>query len=411
MTVPPLPSDTRKNATARAPAAHGSSSRRRSRGGGGPIRFSHVWADFVLYTRSYIRNPEALFFSLMFPFILVVLFGAIYSGSSTPSAVDLYVQNLDGGNSTTMAFYHYLGETGLVNIYNVSASVGNLSPYLSQHSYSNGLVIPKGFGEQVWNLTAGRRAGAPVNLTVYDNPFDASAAGIVSGAVQAVLNEFNQRGLPPVAELSAPVPVSSQSFTPKTIDYEVPGLIGFAILMNPMFGMVNITAEYKKEKLFKALSLTPLTKSEWLLSKILFNWALSAVAAIILFATGVLVWGAHVIVGPLLIPFLVVGPLLFVSLGMLIGTVSKRAETAGIIGNLVTFPMMFLSGSFIPVSVMPAWLQPYARIWPLYYIIDGIQSISVFDNTGQALFDLLLVTAMAVIVFVAAVFVFRWREE
>lgn len=393
------------------PSAAGAPARRpRARGAGNPLRPSHVWADFVLYSRSYVRNPEALFFSLLFPVILVLLFGAIFSGSSSPSAVPLYVQNLDGQNATTLAFFHYLGGTGLVTIHNVTVAPGSLSSYLSQHSYSNGLVIPVGFGEQIWNLTHGGR-GAPVELQVYDNPFDTTSAAIVSGAIQQVLANFNQRGLPPVAYVAAPVPVSSLSYTPKTIDFEIPGLIGFAILMSPLFSMVNVTAEYKKEKLFKALSLTPLTKGEWLLSKILFNWVLTFVSAAILFATGILIYGAHVIVGPLLLPFLLVGPLLFVSLGMLIGTVSKRAETAGIIGNLVTFPMMFLSGAFIPVSVMPGWLQPYAKVWPLYYVIDGIESVSVFSNTAQSLFDLALISIMAAVCFVAAVFAFKWREE
>ena len=378
---------------------------------GGPLNPRRVWANFVLYARSYLRSPEAVFFTLLFPFILVLMFGAIFGSSSSPSSVALYVQNQDGNNSTTLAFYHYLDQTGLVSIHNVSASAGNMSLYMSQHSYSNGIVIPPGFGERLWNLTYGHQVGVPVEVHLFVNPFDQTSAGIVEGAVSSALNTFNTRGLPPVAYFPTPTAVSSTTYTPKTIDYEVPGLIGFAILMNPLFAMVNVTAEYKKEKLFKALSLTPLTKGEWLLSLILWNWLMTIISTVILFATGVLVFGAHVIVGPLIIPFLLLGPLFFAALGMLIGTLSKKAETAGIISNLFAFPMMFLSGAFIPVSVMPSWLQPYARIWPLYYVINGIQSVSVFSDTAQALFDLGLIAIMASITFVAAVLAFRWREE
>ncbi len=53
----------------------------------------------------------------------------------------------------------------------------------------------------------------------------------------------------------------------KYIDFLIPGLIGFSILTSPMFSLVNISSEYKKTKLFKQLSLTPLTKMEWLTSK------------------------------------------------------------------------------------------------------------------------------------------------
>ena len=55
----------------------------------------------------------------------------------------------------------------------------------------------------------------------------------------------------------------------KYVDFLIPGLVGFSILVSPMFSLVNVSSEYKKNKLFKQLSLTPLTKMEWLISKIL----------------------------------------------------------------------------------------------------------------------------------------------
>ena len=47
-------------------------------------------------------------------------------------------------------------------------------------------------------------------------------------------------------------------------------MIGFAILVSPMFALTNISAQYKRDKIFKQLSLTPLTKTDWLLAKIGF---------------------------------------------------------------------------------------------------------------------------------------------
>ena len=44
---------------------------------------------------------------------------------------------------------------------------------------------------------------------------------------------------------------------------------------------------------------------------------------------------------------------------MLVGTITKNPETAGIIGNIVTFPMMFLGGTFFPISTMPQYLQDH----------------------------------------------------
>jgi len=96
---------------------------------------------------------------------------------------------------------------------------------------------------------------------------------------------------------------------------------------------------------------------------------------------------------------------------MLVGTVTKNPETAGIIGNIVTFPMMFLAGTFFPISSMPQYLQSIAQVLPLYYIIEGLNNIMVYGNYNGALVDLAIVTIITVIIFLAAVRVFKWRED
>jgi len=91
--------------------------------------------------------------------------------------------------------------------------------------------------------------------------------------------------------------------------------------------------------------------------------------------------------------------------------VTKNPETAGIIGNIVTFPMMFLAGTFFPISSMPQYLQNIAQALPLYYIIEGLNNIMVYGNYNGALVDLAVVTIITVIIFLVAIRVFKWRED
>jgi len=105
------------------------------------------------------------------------------------------------------------------------------------------------------------------------------------------------------------------------------------------------------------------------------------------------------------------GPMLFASLGMLVGTLTKNPETAGVIGNIVTFPMMFLSGTFFPIAIMPQYLQSIAHVLPLFYIIEGLNAVMVYANYAQALIDIAVVTVITVILFVAAAKLFKWRED
>ena len=96
---------------------------------------------------------------------------------------------------------------------------------------------------------------------------------------------------------------------------------------------------------------------EWLLSKILWYITLSFISLFILVAVGIFVFGANITLTLWLIPFIVLGPTMFCALGMLVGTLSKSVETASVIGNVITFPMMFLSGTFFPLYLMPEYLQ------------------------------------------------------
>ena len=197
----------------------------------------------------------------------------------------------------------------------------------------------------------------------------------------------------------------------KEIDFLIPGLIGFSVLISPMFAMVNISSQYKRDKLFKQLSLTPLTKAEWLLSKVLWYIMVTFGAFILLTLVGVYAFGAQITLSVYVIPFLILGPFLFVSLGMLVGTISNSPESAAVVGNLITFPMMFLSGTFFPVSTMPQFLQSVAHVLPLFYVIDGLINVMTYGNIGAALVDMAIVFVISVVVFSLAVRFFKWRED
>jgi ABC-2 type transport system permease protein len=96
---------------------------------------------------------------------------------------------------------------------------------------------------------------------------------------------------------------------------------------------------------------------------------------------------------------------------MLVGTVSNSPESAAVVGNLVTFPMMFLSGTFFPVQAMPTYLQGVAHVLPLYYLIDGLTNVMIYGNFAPAYFDVGLLLVISVVTFALAVRFFRWRED
>lgn len=363
------------------------------------VKFSRIAADLKVFGRGYLRSRVGVFFALIFPIILIVLFGAIFSGGT--GSVTAYVQNNDGGSPASTGFVAALNSTTNLKLVPVPAST-NFTQYLTSHSSSDGIVIPQGFMSQF-------AAGKPVNLTVYGNPTSTTSA-IVSGVTRGVVNAFNlqrARGTPVIGVSSLTIKAAGAKY----IDFLIPGLIGFSILTSPMFALVNLSSEYKRDKLFKQLSLTPLTKTEWLASKVVWYIMLTIASFVLMTVVGVYGFGANISISLAIVPFLILGPLFFVALGMLVGTVSNSVESAAVVGNLVTFPMMFLSGTFFPISTMPQWLQSFAHVLPLFYVIDGLNNVMTYNNLAPALVDVGILVVLSAITFALAVRFFKWRED
>jgi ABC-2 type transport system permease protein len=365
-----------------------------------------MFAELKVHARGNIRSREGFFFTLVFPIILILLFGAIFAGGGVSQST-VYVQNFDSG-PISAAFINALNSTS--SNCSPSASSGlclrpvptaqNFSQYLSSKSASDGIVIPQGF-------SSAYEANQKVNVTIYGNPASTTSA-IVSGFTQEVITTFNLHGSEGVIGFTTRTAAASNY---KYIDFLVPGLIGFAALTSPMFALVNLSSTYRRDKVFKLLSLTPLTKTEWLLSKIIWYIGTTIVSFILMSIVGTYAFGAHITLGWGIGIFLLLGPFFFVSLGMLVGSVSNSPESAAVVGNLVTFPMMFLSGTFFPVNSMPMYLQGVAHVLPLYYMIDGLNNVMIYGNYGPAYFDGAVLVVLSVITFALAVKFFRWRED
>ncbi len=376
-------------------------------------------AELQVYARGNIRSREGFFFTLIFPIILVLLFGAIFAGgSSGPTTV--YIQNHDQGFmglNVGDQFVRALNQTYAESVnstytatHNVTATIRlvsvpldqNLTKYLSAHSATLGVYIPA-------NFSSAYVQDRNVNVTIFRNPASTTDE-IVFGTVAGYTNALNTYGVQGVHSVGV-TPVVAVSSSYKYIDFLIPGLIGFAALTSPMFALVNISSSYRRDKVFKLLSLTPLTKTEWLLSKIVWYIGTTVISFILMTIVGTYVYGAHITLNWGIPMFLLIGPFFFVSLGMLIGSVSNSPESAAVVGNLVMFPMMFLSGTFFPVQQMPMYLQSIAHVLPLFYLIDGLTNVMIYGNFGPALFDVGLLVVCSVITFALAVRFFRWRED
>ncbi len=366
---------------------------------------SRILADAKAFGKQYLRSRTGTFFALAFPVILILLFGAIFSGSGS-STLPLYVQDLDN-TPASHTFLNALNNTTIL-VYNPIPSNVNITAYISQNSINTALLIPRGFQDSIVRARSGD-PNATVTVTLYGDPTQTSF-GIASAAVGGAITGYNfyVRQASPVVRMTTDT-VSQRG--QKYIDLFLPGIIGFTVLTTPLFGMTNICAEYRTRKYFKFLATTKLSKAEWLAAKILFYVLLMFASVALIITAGVLVFHMDGAVTTMAVLLIVAGSVEFTSLGMLLGIFIKDSETSAAIANAIGFPMMFLSGSFFPIDLFPPYLKTVANFLPLTYVNEGLRATMVLGNDTTALVDLAVTAIMAVIFFLIPAQALSWKTK
>jgi ABC-2 type transport system permease protein len=195
------------------------------------------------------------------------------------------------------------------------------------------------------------------------------------------------------------------------IDFFVPGVIGFTIMTSMVYGSIERNTKYRSDGILRKLLTTPVTRIEWIFSKMLFMLFLAFISTFVIILVGMLVWGLSVQINIFFFILVIATSFMFTGLGMIIGRFVKEQETADMAGGAITFPMMFLAGTFFPLDQMPEFLQTLAKGLPLYYVNEGFRNAMVNVDFGEALYFTGIVVIFALIFFVAGVLVTKWKED
>jgi ABC-2 type transport system permease protein len=106
------------------------------------------------------------------------------------------------------------------------------------------------------------------------------------------------------------------------------------------------------------------------------------------------------------------GALAFLAIGFAVSSIAPNVETAATFANLITFPMLFLSGVFFDVDAAPDWLEPLTKILPLRYLVDALREVMSRGKGIEAIwFDLLVLAATFAAGMLMAVRFFRWEAR
>ena len=363
---------------------------------------SRILADLKAFGLQYLRSPIGAFFAFIFPLILILVFGSVFSETGM-TEVPLAVQNRDG-SPLSVAFLDILNETGSVEISMIPTSA-DMEGYIKEHSLAVALLIPEGFEESVLSGNGTAR----VNVTLYGDP-SRTTYNVAAGAVSAAVTMLNYQ----VSNATPVIGIETRDVVTgglKYIDFFLPGMIAFTVMTNALMAQSSLCAEYRTRGFFKLLATTPLAKWEWILAKYFWYLMIMLISIALMFAVSVPLFGVHLTMTASAVGLILAGILLFVSMGMLIGVVAKDSESASAVANAIAFPMMFLSGTFFPIEMMPDFLQSIAMVLPLTYMSEGLRSTMIYGNEGAAVVDLAIVAILGVIFYIAASKLMSWKER
>jgi len=206
-------------------------------------------------------------------------------------------------------------------------------------------------------------------------------------------------------------PVSGAAL--RYVDWLFPGILGMNMMFSCLFGVGYVVLRYRKSGFLKRLYATPLTAFEFLSAQVLSRLGL------ILFVTVILYVGIGAIIRfhnagstVLLLLLAIMGALSMIALGLSIAARFSSEELVGGLLNLLTWPMMLLSGIWFSLEGSPSWVQWVAHVFPLTHVLDAARAV-MLDGAGVAQIapHLLFLGATALAFLAFGAWSFRWRID
>ncbi len=157
----------------------------------------------------------------------------------------------------------------------------------------------------------------------------------------------------------------------------------YAALSVALLSFSSVIANERGLGWYKLIRVSPMPPLATLVAKMLNTLLLGTLSITALFATGILIGGIELSGSMVvkLILLLVLGMIPFAALGLFIGYIASP-NTAGVISNMIYFPMAFASGLFVPVMFLPEAVQKIAPYLPAYHVGQlGWITVGVSDGS------------------------------
>ena len=355
-----------------------------------PNPFKLLWLQFRSEWRLYGRDRGAMFWTFLFPLLMLFGFGVIFR-SGGPSALTLVRIAPPQETARDKAFVKALEDSRL--------KVLTLSAADAEQRW--------GKGETTVQLESAGD-GYRMRLNSY---LIAQGQVVAQAASQAfMVAQARLKGMPEPERIPIVIESPGHAHNQNYAAFLVPGLIGLNLLSMGLFAVGMVTVAYREKGKFRRLAVTPLPKWVFLLAQILQRVTVVILQTTLLllaarFGFNIANQGSYLVFAALVI----FGTATFLAMGFALSSFASTVETYGAISNLVFFPLMLLSGVYFRMDNAPAWMQKVVFVLPLSPYLRALRAVY---NDGATLAGhgtgMAIIGVWAVLCFILAVKRFRW---
>jgi ABC-2 type transport system permease protein len=195
-----------------------------------------------------------------------------------------------------------------------------------------------------------------------------------------------------------------------TVDISIPAYSAMIIATTGLLGLVITIASYRENGILRRLRTTPISALTILAAQVVVLFLMTVIGMAFLILAGKLVYHIkfsgnvfHVFLG------FTLSCLSFFAIGFVLAGLMPTARTAQIVGMVILYPMLFLSGAGFPRELLPDTIKRISVFLPLTYVVDLLRGLWVGETFGQHTVEMGVLFGILIIGVLISVFTFKWE--
>jgi ABC-2 type transport system permease protein len=344
-----------------------------------------------------LRSPSAIIFSLVFPMVFIIIFG--FMGGRGVSTKIALTKDCDRNNPILTAL-------SFVPIVKIVPD----KPEADQN-----LDLERGRIDALVTIQKNESGTPAYIVNVVYTTASLDGGNILKSVFNNILYRVNIAAEGDQPKIAAVKESQVTGRKHRTIDFILPGMLGFSLLSSGVFGTAFVFVSMRITLILKRFFATPVKRINIVAGEALSRIVFSLLGGLIIILIGHYVFGFTLIKGYVtvlnMLVLAAIGLFLFMGFGFIVSGIAKNESTVAPFANIITLPQFLMAGTFFPISLFPDWLQPISKALPLTYLNESLRLVAFegagLDDLGK---QIAIMLAWGVAIYAAAVKVFKWED-